>query len=172
MSYLGQAPGQGQAEYFLFTASGSETSVTTADDGRVVSYTVGQVSCYLNGVKLVEGSGKDFQATNGSTITGLSALTASDVVEVVALSAFSPRDTVSSANGGTFNGNVSFGDNNITNVGSLALDSISADGTSITISTDTALAAGVDIETSTTGKIKQKGAFMQHSTNQAWVLGG
>ena len=164
MSYLGQAPGQGQAEYFLFTASGSETSVTTADDGRVVSYTVGQVSVYLNGVKLVEGSGKDFQATNGSTITGLSALTASDVVEVVALSAFSPSDTVSSANGGTFNGNVSFGDNNITNVGSLALDSISADGTSITISSD--------METATNKKIKQKGSFMQHSTNQSWVLGG
>ena len=106
MSYLGQAPGQGQAEYYLFTASGSETSVTAADDGRVVSYTVGQVSVYLNGVKLVEGSGKDFQATNGSTITGLSALTASDVVEVVALSAFSPSDTVSAANGGTFAGNV------------------------------------------------------------------
>ena len=106
MSYLGQAPGQGQAEYFLFTASGNETSVTTADDGRVVSYTPGQVSVYLNGVKLVEGTGKDFQATNGSTITGLSALTASDVVEVVALSAFSPSDTVSAANGGTFAGNV------------------------------------------------------------------
>ena len=106
MSYLGQAPGQGQAEYFLYTASGSETSVTAADDGRVVSYTVGQVSVYLNGVKLVEGSGKDFQATNGSSITGLSALTASDVVEVVALSAFSPSDTVSAANGGTFAGNV------------------------------------------------------------------
>ena len=172
MSYLGQAPGVGQAEYFLYTASGSETSVTAADDGRVVSYTVGQVSVYLNGVKLVEGSGKDFQATNGSTITGLSALTASDVVEVVALSAFSPSDTVSSANGGTFNGNVSFADNNITNVGSLALDSIVADGSSITISTDTALAAGVDIETSTPGKIKQKGSFMQSSFNQSLVLGG
>ena len=172
MSYLGQAPGLGQAEYFLFTASGSETSVTTADDGRVVSYTVGQVSVYLNGVKLVEGTGKDFQATNGSTITGLSALTASDVVEVVALSTFSPADAVSAANGGTFSGNVSFGENNITNVGSLALDSISADGSSITISSDTALAAGVDIETSTTGKIKQKGAFMQSSTHQAMVLGG
>ena len=156
MSYLGQAPGQGQAEYFLFTASGSETSVTTADDGRVVSYTVGQVSVYLNGVKLVEGSGKDFQATNGSTITGLSALTASDVVEVVALSAFSPSDTVSSANGGTFNGNVSFGDNNITNVGSIALDSISADGTGITINDKLTL---------------KKEAFMKN-LHQSWVLGG
>ncbi len=172
MSYLGQAPGQGMSEYFLFTASGSETSVTTADDGRPVAYTVGQVSVYLNGVRLVEGSGKDFQATNGSTISGLSALSASDVVEVVALSTFSPADAVSAANGGTFSGNVSFGDNNITNVGSLALDSISADGSSITISSDTALAAGVDIETSTTGKIKQKGAFMQSSTHQAMVLGG
>ena len=167
MSYLGQAPGQGQAEYFLYTASGSETSVTTADDGRVVSYTVGQVSVYLNGVKLVEGTSsapKDFIASDGSAISGLSALTSGDVVEVVALSAFSPSDTVSSANGGTFNGNVSFGDNNITNVGSLALDSISADGTSITISSD--------METATNKKIKQKGAFMQHSTNQALVLGG
>ena len=172
MSYLGQEPGQGQAEYFVFTASGSETSVTTADDGRPVSYTVGQVSVYLNGVKLIEGSGKDFVATNGSTIASLAALTASDVVEVVALSAFSPSDTVSAANGGTFSGNVSFGDNNITNVGSLALDSISADGSSITISTDTALAAGVDIETSTTGKIKQKGQFMENSFHQSWVLGG
>ena len=109
MSYLGQAPRQGQAEYFLYTASGSETSVTTADDGRVVSYTVGQVSVYLNGVKLVEGTSsapKDFIASDGSAISGLSALTASDVVEVVALSAFSPSDTVSAANGGTFAGNV------------------------------------------------------------------
>ena len=152
------------AEYFLFTASGSETSVTTADDGRPVAYTVGQVSVYLNGVRLVEGSGKDFQATNGSSITGLSALTASDVVEVVALSTFSPADAVSAANCGTFSGNVSFGDNNITNVGSLALDSISADGTSITISSD--------METATNKKIKQKGAFMQSSTHQAMVLGG
>ena len=164
MSYLGQSPGQGMAEYFLFTASGSETSVTTADDGRPVAYTVGQVSVYLNGVRLVEGSGKDFQATNGSSITGLSALTASDVIEVVALSTFSPADAVSAANGGTFSGNVSFGDNNITNVGSLALDSISADGTSITISSD--------METATNKKIKQKGAFMQHSSHQAMVLGG
>ena len=112
MSYLGQSPGQGMAEYFLFTASGSETSVTTADDGRPVAYTVGQVSVYLNGVRLVEGSGKDFQATNGSSITGLSALTASDVVEVVALSTFSPADAVSAANGGTFSGNVVVGATN------------------------------------------------------------
>ena len=164
MSYIGQEPGQGQAERFLFTASGGETSVSAGDDGRMINYTVHQVSVYLNGVKLVEGTGKDFQATNGSTITGLSALTAGDVVDVFCLSAFSVSDTVSASTGGTFSGNVSFGDNNITNVGSIALDSISADGTEITISSD--------METATNKKIKQKGAFMQSSTNQALVLGG
>ena len=164
MSYIGQEPRQGQSERFLFTASGGETSVSAGDDGRMISYTVHQVSVYLNGVKLVEGSGKDFQATNGSTITGLSALTAGDVVDVFCLSAFSASDTVSASTGGTFSGNVSFGDNNITNVGSIALDSISADGTEITISSD--------METATNKKIKQKGAFMQSSTNQALVLGG
>ena len=102
-SYLGQAPGLGEAERFIFTASGSETSITADDNGVLINYTVGQVSVYLNGVKLVMGT--DFTATNGSTITGLAALTASDVVEVIALSTFSPADTVP-ATGGTFSGNV------------------------------------------------------------------
>ena len=198
MSYLGQAPGQGQAEYFLFTASGSETSVTTADDGRVVSYTPGQVSCYLNGVKLVDGAGKDFQATNGSTITGLSALTASDVVEVVALSAFSPSDTVSAANGGTFAGNVIMSGNLTVSGTTTTIDTavtvsdamvINNAGSDVGIkvnSTSTGnimqlqdnatdvlvVADGGDISTGTTNKIKQKGEAYMHSSHQSWVLGG
>ena len=111
MSYIGQEPGPGQAERFLFTATGGETAVSAGDDGRMVSYTVNQVSVYLNGVKLVEGTGKDFQATNGSTITGLSALTAGDVVDVFALSAFSASDIVSASTGGTFSGNVTHNGN-------------------------------------------------------------
>ena len=35
----------------------------------------------------------------------------------------------------------------------------------------TTLAAGKDLETSTTGKIKQKGAFMQSSFHQSLTLG-
>ena len=34
------------------------------------------------------------------------------------------------------------------------------------------VATGKDLETSTTGKVKQKGAFMQNSVHQSWVLGG
>ena len=198
MSYLGQAPGQGQAEYFLFTASGSETSVTTADDGRVVSYTVGQVSVYLNGVKLVEGTSsapKDFIASDGSAISGLSALTSGDVVEVVALSAFSPSDTVSAANGGTFAGNVIMSGNLTVNGTTTTIDTTNlivedkniemasvdsptdstADGGGITLkgTTDKTLQwSNTTKSWEITPKLQQKGAFMQHSSHQAWVLGG
>ena len=194
-SYLGQSPGQGMAEYFLFTASGSETSVTTADDGRPVAYTVGQVSVYLNGVRLVEGSGKDFQATNGSTISGLSALTASDVIEVVALSTFSPADAVSAANGGTFAGNVIMSGNLTVNGTTTTIDTThlivedkniemasvdsptdsTADGGGITLkgTTDKTLQwSNTTKSWEITPKLQQKGQFMKYSTNQAWVLGG
>ena len=195
MSYLGQAPGQGQAEYFLFTASGSETSVTTADDGRVVSYTPGQVSCYLNGVKLVEGSGKDYQATDGSAISGLADLTSGDVVEVVALSAFSPSDTVSAANGGTFTGNVIMSGNltvngteTIVNTQTLTVEDKNIEMGKVSSPTDTtADGGGITLKGTTdktlqwsnttksweiTPKLQQKGAFMKYSTNQSLVLGG
>jgi hypothetical protein len=181
MAYIGQEPGLGEAERFIFTALGSETSITADDDGVLINYVVNQLSLYLNGVKLVMGT--DFTATNGSTITGLVALAAGDVVEVIALSTFSPADTVP-ATGGTFSGGITgttidattdftiggtvITDNTITDDGTLTITAT----TGITLGQDTALSAGKDLETSTTGKIKQKGAFMQSSTHQAMVLGG
>ena len=59
-------------------------------------------------------------------------------------------------------------DNTITDDGTLTITAT----TGITLGQDTALSAGKDLETSTTGKIKQKGAFMQSSTHQALTLGG
>ena len=109
-SYIGQTLGQGQAERFLFTPSGTGTAVTADDDGVSIGYTVGQVSVYLNGVKQVVGSGKDVTATDGSTITFLASYAADDVIEVIALSTFSPADTVA-ASGGTFSGNVTHNGN-------------------------------------------------------------
>ena len=131
MSYIGQAPGLGEAERFIFTASGGETTLTADDDGVIINYVAGQVSVYLNGVKLVAGS--DFVATNGSTITGLSALTASDVVEVIALSTFSPADTVP-ASGGTFTGNVVMSGN------------LTVNGTTTTIDTTNLIVEDKNIE--------------------------
>ena len=154
MSYIGQAPGLGEAERFIFTASGSETSITADDNGVLINYVVNQLSLYLNGVKLVMGT--DFIATNGSTITGLAALAAGDVVEVIALSTFSPADTVP-ATGGTFSGNV--------------IHSGTVSNSSTTTATGLITANG-GIETDTNSKVVQKGAFMQNSVHQSWVMGG
>ena len=159
MSYIGQAPGLGEAERFIFTASGSETSITADDNGVLINYVVNQLSLYLNGVKLVMGT--DFIATNGSTITGLAALAAGDVVEVIALSTFSPADTVP-ATGGTFSGNV-IHSGIVTNSGAVT-------NSSTTTATGLITANG-GIETDTNSKVVQKGAFMQSSTHQALFLG-
>jgi len=34
------------------------------------------------------------------------------------------------------------------------------------------VATGKDLETSTTGKFKENGAFLQHIKHQSWVMGG
>ena len=246
MSYIGQDLGQGQAERFLFTAAGTGTAVTADDDGLPIGYVVNQVSVYLNGVKQVIGDGKDVTATDGSTITFLSAYASGDVIEIIAMSTFSAADSVP-ATGGTYTGNIivptptatghavtkAYADlkapianptftgvpatptasasTNTTQVASTAfvrtevtnlvdsapgaLDTLNelaaalgddaAFSTTVTNSialkapiasptfTGTVtLAAGVDLATSTTGKVIQRGAFLQSSTHQALVLGG
>ena len=55
MAYIGQEPGLGQAQRSIFTAIAVTDTVTAADDGLPLNYTVGQVSVYLNGVKQVVG---------------------------------------------------------------------------------------------------------------------
>ena len=204
MAYIGQEPGLGEAERFVFTATAVTDTVTADDDGVTIGYTVGQVSVYLNGVKQVVGD--DVVASNGSTLVFDDDYAIGDVIEVIALSAFSPADTVP-ATGGTFSGNVIVptatasghavtkaqldglvdsapGALDTLNELAAALNDDAAFSTTVTNSialkapiasptfTGTVtLAAGVDLETSTTGKIKQKGSFMQSSTHQALTLG-
>ena len=105
MSYIGNEPGLGVAERYLFSPSGSGTVVSVDDTGLSIAYTVNQVSVYLNGVKQVIGTGKDVTATNGTSITFLSAYASGDVIEIIALSSFSPANTVPKT-GGSFTGNV------------------------------------------------------------------
>ncbi len=108
MAYIGAAPdGQGSAERFIFTATGSTTdTVTHDDDGLAINYEANHVSVYLNGVKQVVGT--DVTASNGSTLVFASNLAEDDVVEAIALSSYSPADTVPAATGGTFAGAVTF----------------------------------------------------------------
>jgi hypothetical protein len=82
------------------TAAGGETSLSGLDANNVtLAYTAGFEQVYLNGALLSRGT--DYVATNGSTITGLTALTASDVVEVLAYSAASIAIPTLALNNGT-----------------------------------------------------------------------
>jgi len=108
MAYIGQEPGLGEAERFIFTTTAVTDTVTADDNGVLVNYTVGQVSVYLNGVKQVIPT--DVAASNGSTVVFASDYAIGDVVEIIALTTFSPADTVP-ATGGTFTGNVTHNGN-------------------------------------------------------------
>ena len=92
MSYIGNQPsGQGQAERFIFTATGTTPTITHDDDSLPISYTVNHVSVFLNGVKQVIPT--DVAASNGSTLVFAADLVVGDVVECIALSTFSAVTT-------------------------------------------------------------------------------
>jgi hypothetical protein len=74
-----------------FTATASQTTFT-------VSYTVGLVEVYVNGVLL---NGADYTATNGTSIVLAVGCNVGDIVETIAFTTFSVANTVSSFSGGT-----------------------------------------------------------------------
>jgi len=121
---------------FKFTATANQTTFTgSADSGGTLSYSTSNLIVTLNGVVMENGA--DYTASNGTSIVLTTGAAVNDELNVIAFKSFETSDMVSATNGGTFNGNVSFGDNNITNVGDIALDTITADGSSITINDDT-----------------------------------
>jgi len=86
------------------TMSGGETSLSGYDNAsQALSYTPGQEQVYLNGILLVRGD--DYTATNGTSITGLSALAASDFVQVNCYNNFSVASLPASGITGTIANN-------------------------------------------------------------------
>ena len=78
---------------FRFTASGGETTISGLDDnGLTLSYIPGKEQVYLNGILLVRTT--DYTASNGSSLTSLAALAASDIVEVITFTSFEMADAV------------------------------------------------------------------------------
>ena len=74
------------------TAVGGETTLSGNDDnGLALKYTPGYEELYINGVLQVRGS--DYVATTGTTITGLTALVAGDIVTVMSQVAYTVGDT-------------------------------------------------------------------------------
>ena len=108
------APQQIETKHTI-TATASQTSIPN------ISYTVGAVHVYQNGIRLVDGT--DYTATNGSTVTLETGATEGDQIVIVSHGSFETGDTVSKASGGTFaaamnypggavTGDVAFGDSN------------------------------------------------------------
>jgi hypothetical protein len=78
---------------FRYTAAGGETTESGLDDnGLTLAYIPGKEQVYLNGVLLVRTT--DYNATNGSSITGLAALTAGDILEIITFTAFELADSI------------------------------------------------------------------------------
>jgi hypothetical protein len=79
---------------FRYTAAGGETSESGPDDnGLTLSYLPGKEQVYLNGVLLARTS--DYTATNGTSITSLAALAASDILEIITFTPFDVATTIS-----------------------------------------------------------------------------
>ena len=110
MSYIGKAPGFGIRNRYYYTATATQTLFSGADDnGQTLAYADSKyLDVYLNGVLLVAGT--DYTATTLTSVTLTSGAAADDIIEIVAYDIFSVADTVSAANGGTFNGAVTVDD--------------------------------------------------------------
>lgn len=105
MAYIGKSPtGTGVRSRYYFTATAGATSLSGADDNsNTLVFSDGNyVDVSLNGIALVAGT--DYNTSTANTIGGLSALSASDIVEVVVYDIFTVADTVSAKDGGTFSG--------------------------------------------------------------------
>jgi hypothetical protein len=78
---------------YRFTASGGETSESGLDDnGLTLSYIPGKEQVYLKRCSIARTS--DYNATNGTSITGLAALAAGDILEVITFTAFELADSI------------------------------------------------------------------------------
>ena len=94
---------------WYYTATGSETSITTTEVSGLKFPASAEIDVKLNGVSLVQGT--DFNTTTANTVGGLAALSAGNVVEIVYYEPFQLADVVSKAAGGTYNGDVTFNGN-------------------------------------------------------------
>ena len=74
-------------------AAGGETTLSGTDDfSTSLAYTAGAEMVYINGVLLERGV--DYTASNGTTVTGLTALVAGDVATVASPSSFSVANAI------------------------------------------------------------------------------
>ena len=139
MAYLGVSPSNGVRQKHTYTATASQTSFSgVGDENITLSYRDSNyVDVYQNGVKLSEA---DYTATSGTAIVLATGATVSDMIEIVVYDVFSVADTVSKADGGQFDGNVTMAGTlgvtgNQTNSGTLAVTGAITSSAGMTITT-------------------------------------
>jgi hypothetical protein len=66
---------------FALSMTETSTTPTAGQTNFTVTYTVGYIQVFLNGIKLIKGT--DFTATNGTSVVLASGATTSDVIEFV-----------------------------------------------------------------------------------------
>ncbi len=120
------------------TAAGAETSLSGYDNAsQALSYTPGQEQVYLNGILLVRGD--DYTATNGTSITGLSALAENDFIQVNCYNNFSVASLPVSGLVGTIANN------------QLQNSAITINGTAISLGGSVSLPGDIESVTAGTG---------------------
>ena len=99
---------------FVFTATDGQTTFSTDDTSTALSYVVGKIDVFLNGVRLAPA---DFTATNGTSIVLASGANTSDVLFVVTYGTFQVADL-----GAALSSSLDIGANGITG-SAIVLDS-------------------------------------------------
>jgi hypothetical protein len=128
------------------TMSGGETSLSGYDNAsQALSYTPGQEQVYLNGILLVRGD--DYTATNGTSITGLAALSASDFVQINCYNNFSVASLPSTSITGEITNSqiTSLATSKLTGTianNQLANSSITINGSAVSLGGSTTIAGG------------------------------
>jgi hypothetical protein len=150
MAYIGVSPSNGVRKKHTYTATASQTSFSGAgDEGITLAYRDSNyVDVYQNGVKLAD---EDYTATSGTAIVLAQGASADDIVEIIAFDVFSVADTVSKADGGTFDGNVTMaGTLGVTGVLTTTAATVFnggfASNAPSTISDGTSFSAGITVE--------------------------
>ena len=128
MPYIGNQPGTGVRSRFIYTATASQTTFTGADNNsKTLKYSdADYIDVYLNGVCLVPVT--DYAASTKTSVVLTQAASLNDTLEVVAYDIATISDTVSKADGGTFEDGVTI--RTADNTTQLTLESTDADANS------------------------------------------
>jgi len=93
----------GTSARFTYTATANQTTFTGADiNGSTLAYDASFIDCYLNGVKLVNGT--DVTVTSGTSVVLATGATVGDTLDLVGFGTFNVASIAGSAiNSGTIN---------------------------------------------------------------------